>query len=95
VENRGADPVNRYVTLLCARQLVTKLAQRDTADAKLAAFAQDQRSAFAQLERRLDVIETVRQQFTFDTPADRHQFFEWFDRMFLQELAPVAIEARA
>lgn len=94
-EDQKGDLVNRYVTLLCARQLITKLAQRDAPDAKLAAFAQEQRTAFEQLGARLTVVDTVREQFAFDTVAERQQFFDWFDRMFLRELAPAAMEAQS
>ncbi len=73
---QALDAVDRYVILLCARQVLEQLEkhQQDFA----AAHARDLQA----LGLRLAKSEQVRPLFTFGEPAERKQFLDWFERWF-------------
>lgn len=75
-----ADRVNRYVTLLCARQSLWRL-EKQYPD-----FHTRHLAEFERLAEQLQVIDRVQAGFTFDTPAERQKFFDWFERMFFMEI---------
>lgn len=82
IADEAGDPVNRYVTLLCAQQLLRQI--RKTEDCR--DFVQAHRSEFDKVERLLTAAEQIRDKFTFDTDERREQFFAWFERMFFLEI---------
>jgi len=90
LEDLSADPVDAYVTLLSAQQLVAQLRAKD---AEHAAFFLDHVNEAAELERSLARIADVRARFSFDTEAERAQFFAWFEKRFLEEATLPAEEA--
>jgi hypothetical protein len=75
-----ADRVNRYVTLLCARQVLQRL------EKKYPDFHTQHQAEFHRLAEQLKIIDQVQAGFTFDTPAERQKFFDWFGRMFFMEI---------
>lgn len=77
LETKGEDVVNRYVTLLSARQLLDRIASN------VPDFAAHYRTEFKKVRKSLEGITEVRKNFTFGSHEERAQFFEWFDRMFL------------
>jgi hypothetical protein len=79
-EDLGA--VERYVVLLCARQLLDELAQA------WPAFVAEQRDAWQALDARLSQARDVRASFTFAEPAERDRFLDWFERWFLKRAEP-------
>lgn len=87
VQNRQGDLVNRYVSLLCARQMVMQVST------SFPDFQARHADEFQALERQLEAIGHVRTEFTFDSPAQREKFFAWFERMFLARLASVEADA--
>lgn len=82
MQEADADPVNQYVTLLSAKQLVRRLESKSKAHVE---FFDSHTTQLADLSRSLDCIETVRASFDFDGPDERSQFFRWFDRRFLED----------
>lgn len=72
-----ATTVDRYIQLLCVKQLLREL-ERKYPDF-FAKYAAD----VAVLKQLLSRESTLRDEFTFDTPDQRSQFFRWFDRWFL------------
>ncbi len=75
-----ADRVNRYVTLLCAWQVLQRL------EKKRPDFHTRHSAEFQQLAEQLQVIDQMQAGFTFDTPTERQKFFDWFERMFFMEI---------
>lgn len=75
--------VNRYVTLLCARQVVERL-KKKTAEAHPDFYAQH-RGDFDRLTDELCAIDRVRAGFDFGTPEETEKFLSWFERMFLSQ----------
>lgn len=84
---QALDAVDRYVILLCARQVLEQLEkhQQDFA----AAHARDLQA----LGLRLAKSEQVRPLFTFGEPAERKQFLDWFERWFLKRAQPTETNA--
>lgn len=79
-QDEQADRVNRYVTLLCARQLLQLL------EKKYPKFRASHQAGFERLEEQLQVINGVQAGFSFDTQAERQKFFDWFERMFFMDI---------
>lgn len=75
-----ADQVNRYVTLLCARQLLQRLEKKYTN------FLKDHQAELAQVNKQLSVVHQIQAGFTFSSEPERHKFFNWFERMFFMEI---------
>ncbi len=87
INDENGDRVNRYVTLLCARQLLKKV------ETTYSEFAQNHHGEFRRVRRQLEACERIREEFTFDSPEVREQFFDWFERMFFLEISLPTEEA--
>lgn len=85
-EDEG-DPVIRYVTVLCARQLVRQV-ERDAAE-----FQQAHRDRFRALRSQLTKAERVRDRLSFGTPEERAAFLDWFEPWFLARAKPIEVSA--
>lgn len=72
------DPVDRYVLLLCALQLVQELS-RDHGD-----YMKAHRAELAGIEARLGRLEEIREQIAREDPAELPAFLDWFQRSFLR-----------
>ena len=83
-EEKEADPVKRYVLLLCARQ-VLECVKKEAPEDFRAAHRQD----FLALAARLDKVAEVREALSFATPDERHDFLEWFEAWFLRRAEPL------
>jgi hypothetical protein len=83
-----ADPVNRYITLLCAFQLLEHLAEHD------AKFAEDERKSLDAICRLLKKsIRTASQELMPDLGGRSSEFVEWFEKMFFLDIpAPSEFE---
>jgi hypothetical protein len=79
-DNEKADRVNRYVTLLCAKQLLSKL------EDKYPEFRETHLLKFAQIYHQLTAIDQIRAGFIFDSEPEQQRFFNWFERMFFLEI---------
>jgi len=79
-QDEKADRVNRYVTLLCARQLLQKL-EKNWPD-----FNSCHQAEFEQVHQQLSVINEIQAGFTFSTESERQRFFNWFEKMFFMEI---------
>jgi len=77
VEEENADRVNRYVTLLCAKQLLDGV-EKDFPEFKLR-----HRLAFKHVRGKFSALDDIENGFTFETPEARSEFFTWFREMFL------------
>lgn len=84
-EEKEADPVNRYVLLLCARQVVDRV-RKEASEA----FRADHRDDFQALEGRLAHIAGLREALAFPTPGERDSFLQWFETRFLRRAEPLA-----
>jgi hypothetical protein len=71
------DPVNRYVIVLCAKQLVKEVELRHPA------FRKQHRDRFRALKQRITEAERIRQDLSFGTREERTAFLRWFDEWFL------------
>jgi hypothetical protein len=71
------DDVTRYVTLLCARQLIDRV-RRDWPE-----FVHRRRQDASELEQRLEGIGEVRDHLDLGPPQERVAFLDWFERWFL------------
>ena len=75
------DAVNRYVTLLCAKQTIRKIAK------EFPDFEQSHKEDFVKLRNEIEsVISAAKQAFSFDTPGEVERFLQWFERMFFTEV---------
>jgi hypothetical protein len=81
-DDKEGDNVNRYVTLLAARQLLERL-RREYPE-----FFRNHRKSAAKLADQLEGIEEVKSKLTFDTPDERERFLSWFERFFLKDIRP-------
>lgn len=76
IAGEEADRVHRYVTLLCAKQLLDHI-EKDFSE-----FKARHRSAFNQVREQLAALESIEAGFSFETPEIRAEFFAWFREMF-------------
>lgn len=76
------EPVDRYVLLLCARQLVQEI-QRDQAE-----FWREHRSDAAGIEARLARLDEVKANLAPGDGGEMPTFLEWFERSFLRRAKP-------
>ena len=83
------DRVNRYVTLMCCRQLLDDVRQRHPHFTD--SHADEMQSVYMALER----CDEIRQGFTFGTVAERDAFFEWFDKSFFMKMKLPLAEGKA
>ncbi len=77
------DDVDRYVIVLCARQLCQEL-KRDYPD-----YWSKHAAAARALEQRLGELSVIRQRLTAQNGSDLPAFLDWFDRRFMQRAAPL------
>lgn len=85
IENKEGDPVNRYVTLLCASQLLDRL-QKSYPDF-FRIHMDEMKSLQALLLKGRDVKDAVQLE-----SDDRSKFLEWFEKLFLYDMTPAAVE---
>lgn len=82
------DDVERYVLLLCARQLLDRLKREDPAG-----FAQAHRRELAELGDRVGEVAATRAALAGRIGAEGEALLDWYERWFLQRATPKA-EAR-
>jgi len=87
VEEKGIDPVERYLILLCARQVL------DRVEEEAREFVARHRGEVKALRQRLDRLEEARAAIPFEGPEERGAFFGWYEEWFLKRAAP--LEERA
>ncbi len=80
IQDEKADRVNRYVTLLCARQLLDTV-RRDHPE-----FARGHAAELKRVAAQLEAVEALKAGFAFDSEAARAEFMEWFEGMFFKQL---------
>jgi hypothetical protein len=80
IQDEKTDRVNRYVTLLCARQLLQQI-ETYSSD-----FNKRHQIEFNKVYDQLEAIDQVRAGFTFADESKRQEFFDWFDKMFFLDL---------
>jgi len=85
VEGQGMDPVNAYLTFLCAKQVHERL-RREHRD-----FLKARKAVARELERRLDKLPEIRDSVGL-ADDEAEAFFAWYERSFLAE-APSLPEA--
>ncbi len=85
----SVDDVDRYVTVMCARQLCKEVS-RDYPD-YWSAHTADSRG----LEDRFTASGQIRQRLLEQNPADFAEFLAWFDDWFLRRATPVVEESQA
>ncbi len=76
------DPVNRYVTMLSAKQIDRRL-RSDYPEL----FAEHSKQA-RELARQLEHIEKLRGGFDFETSEVRDRFLTWYERLFAKDMKP-------
>ena len=76
IADEEADRVHRYVTLLCAKQLLDHI-EKDFSE-----FKAQHRPAFNRVREQLAALDSIEAGFSFDTPEIRAEFFAWFREMF-------------
>ena len=76
IADEEADRVHRYVTLLCAKQLLDHI-EKDFSE-----FRTQHRPAFNRVREQLAALDGVEAGFSFETPEIRAEFFAWFREMF-------------
>jgi len=86
LEDQDGDPVNRYVSLLCAREVLKIVAGR------FPDFKQKHQLRWKEIEVLVKRSGEIRNRFTFGTLEERTKFLEWFERMFFLEIALPAVE---
>ena len=77
-EERG-DPVTRYVTFLCGKQL------SDTVASRHPAFRHDRRAAFDRLDQSLARIEGLRASLGLEA-SEAERFLAWYEEHFLMNI---------
>jgi hypothetical protein len=81
-EEKQLDAVNRYVILLCARQLLDRARSVET-------FRLEHRDEFRDVDARLARTAALREAFTFgETAEERGAFLDWFEAWFLKPAEP-------
>lgn len=88
IEDPKGDLVDAYVIFLCAKQLLDRLSREHHK------LEERYRPRVKALKERLRKLDDLRSQFSFDTPADREGFFDWFDERFLARAKPEEVEAK-
>jgi hypothetical protein len=82
-EKGEGDPVDHYVTALCARQLVESL-ERD-----LPEFMQERAESTAALKEAVTRACTIRSTIAGQVGGDMERFLDWFDTWFLSKASPI------
>ncbi|MCP3993473.1 MAG: hypothetical protein GY722_00195 [bacterium] len=81
LERDDGDPVVRYVTFLCARQL------REAVASDHREFLKMRASHAAQLDSLLEQLPKVRQLVGDQRPGELGEFLDWYEPVFLKQLA--------
>jgi hypothetical protein len=84
-EEKELDPVNRYVMLLCARQVLGRI-EKEHPD-----FRTQHADEYRKLDERLAQTAHVRETLSFDSPSDRAEFLDWFEDKFLTRAQPMEV----
>lgn len=82
----GADDVDLYVTVLCARQLCREIAL------SYPEYWQERRLDAQELQERIQSAMVIRERLIAKDPKAMPGFLQWFDRWFLRRAEPVSIE---
>lgn len=86
-EEKSLDRVNRYVMLLCARQVVDRI--REYARDRDCDFAFRYKTEIEDLKKRLESSNELRQGLAFGgTTEERDNFLDWFEEWFLHRAKP-------
>jgi hypothetical protein len=85
------DLVNRYVTLLTAKQLLERLRRQAAEDTRYQIFLSEHLRQQKDLRAMIDHSEKLREQFEFGNSDEKERFFRWFERMFLTEAKPQVV----
>jgi hypothetical protein len=80
INDEDSDRVNRYVTLLCAMQILDRIEAVDVQ------FTRRHQAELGYVRKLLEAIDEVRAGFTFAAPEEAQEFFDWFERMFFLEI---------
>jgi hypothetical protein len=83
-DERESDPVDRYVILLCARQVLDRVKKEAPEE-----FRSEHREDFQALSSRLEKVAEVREALSFLTAEERRDFLEWFEPWFLRRAEPL------
>ena len=74
------DPINDYVTLLCARQLMDRMVGEDPS------FDEKHKDQIREIRDKLRAVGEVKKRMVDDLGEDALQFLEWFEKMFFLEV---------
>ena len=74
------DPINDYVTLLCARQLMDRMVGEDPS------FDEKHKDQIREIRDKLKAVGEVKKRMVDDLGEDALQFLEWFEKMFFLEV---------
>lgn len=86
-EEREVDPVNLYVSFLCARQLISGI--RKEAAAAGGTFLDRHAESLRRLEQSIaEVLDAERARLTGEIGPEGAAFLDWFDRWFLRRATP-------
>ena len=77
-EDNNADPVQRYLTFLCAQQVWKELRSQHRE------FVRRHQEAAASLKRWLKQVPQLRSQLPFPSDQERRAFLRWYEREFLK-----------
>lgn len=75
-----ADPVNQYVTLLCAKRLIEKLPSIDEM------YCRDNMNKISDLNRQLNGLHEIRGRLLEAEEGSASGFLEWFERIFFTDI---------
>lgn len=82
-EEGGFAPVQRYVILLCAKQLLQRL------ESAAAEFVKEQGAGMRELLARLEAIPAARAALAIEPADERERFLGWFEPWFLRRAEPI------
>jgi hypothetical protein len=79
IQDTQGDLVIRYITILTAQQLVQEL------EALFPEFFEQQADYISKLKQKIDLLGQLRNEFSFDSPKEQEQFFQWLEHHFLAQ----------
>ena len=85
-EDEGWDPLARYVTVLCAEQVISALEE------KLPDFMEAHRKDIKRLRKRLSMKQAFRRIICKQDRDRLEEFLDWFEPLFLKRFQPVEVE---
>lgn len=86
IKDKSLDCVDRYVTLLCAKQFTRRLARQHPE------FASEHRKGLMDLEAKLEESRSIRADLALAKDDGGLEFLDWFEAKFLAEAKPPAEE---